>query len=185
MASTSPPPSRGDLPFAKDLFEAADHLRGRVESAEYKHLVLGLLFLRYVSDNFERHHLALEQQTRDPDHELSTEDETERADILEDRSEYQASGVFWVPEDARFAKLLAAAKRAGNGPRIDAALELIERENPELRTVLPRYYARSELPNEEMGELVTLIGNVDLGHDANTARDLLGRTYEYFIKAFA
>ena len=136
------PPSRGDLPFAKDLFDAADRLRGRVESAEYKHLVLGLLFLRYVSDNFERHHLALERQTRDPDHELYTEDETERADVLEDRSEYQASSVFWVPEDARFAKLLAAAKQPGNGPRRDAALELIERENPELRTVLPRYYAR-------------------------------------------
>ncbi len=185
MASTSPSLSGGDLPFAKELFDAADRLRGRVESAEYKHLVLGLLFLRYVSDNFERHRSALEQQTQDPDHELYTEDDTERADILEDRSEYQASGVFWVPEETRFAKLLAAAKRPGNGPRIDAALELIERENPELRTVLPRYYARSELPNEEMGELVTLIGNVDLGHDANTTRDLLGRTYEYFIKAFA
>ncbi len=185
MTSISPQPSGGDLPFAKDLFDAADRLRGRVESAEYKHLVLGLLFLRYVSDNFERHRSALEQQTRDPEHELYTEDETERADILEDRSEYQASGVFWVPEEARFAKLLAAARQPGDGPRIDAALEVIERENPELRTVLPRYYARSELPNEEMGELVTLIGNVALGHDADTARDLLGRTYEYFIKAFA
>lgn len=187
MATTSNASASGsDLPFASKLFDAADGLRGRVESAEYKHLVLGLLFLRYISDTFERHQEALQAATADPAHELFTTDEDERADILDDRDEYLAANVFWVPGEARYSHLLKGAGQAGNGPRVDRALELIELENvDELRGVLPRHYARSELPNDAMGELITLIANVDLGASEEEARDRLGRTYEYFIKSFA
>src|SRR6188472_814400 len=98
-----------DLPFARTLFEACDRLRGSVESAEYKHLVLGLVFLKYISDSFERRRAQLEAATSDPKDELFTEDEEERAEILEDRDEYVAENIFWVPVEARWDALLAAA----------------------------------------------------------------------------
>jgi type I restriction enzyme M protein len=130
----------GELTFASELFEAADRLRGSVESAEYKHLVLGLLFLKYISDSFERRHAWLDAATRDPANaDYFTEDEEERAEILEDRDEYIADNVFWVPEEARWAELLAAASQANLGERIDRALDAIERDNAEqLRGVLPK-----------------------------------------------
>jgi type I restriction enzyme M protein len=176
---------RGDLPFAATLFDAADRLRGSVESAEYKHLVLGLLFLKYISDSFERRRDAIAAETRDETTELYTEDETERAAILEDRDEYAAENVFWVPREARWRDLLANATQSDIGSRVDRALEVIERENPELRGVLPRIYARAPLPSAKLGELVTTIANVGFGDDEARARDILGRTYEYFIKMFA
>src|SRR5260221_2950384 len=99
-----------DLPFAKELFEAADRLRGSVESAEYKHLVLGLLFLKYISDSFERRRGWLQHATRDPANpDYFTEDDHDRAELLEDRDEYISENVFWVPEEARWDALLAAA----------------------------------------------------------------------------
>jgi type I restriction enzyme M protein len=174
-----------DLPFARDLFEAANRLRGSVESAEYKHLVLGLIFLKYISDSFERRRVAIEAATRDPGHELYTEDDSERAEILEDRDEYIAENVFWVPEEARWPALVSAASQPDIGVKLDAALEAIERENEsQLRGVLPRIYARSPIEWQKLGELVTLIAKIDFGSDGE-ARDLLGRTYEYFIKEFA
>ena len=175
-----------DLPFAKTLFEAADRLRGSVESAEYKHLVLGLIFLKYISDSFERHRAALDAATRDPGHELFTEDEEERREILEDRDEYVADNVFWVPEGARWQELVEAASQPDIGVRIDDALELIERDNEnQLRGVLAKIYARAQLEPAKLGELVNTISRVDFGEDESKARDLLGRTYEYFIKEFA
>lgn len=175
-----------DLPFAKTLFEAADRLRGSVESAEYKHLVLGLIFLKYISDSFERHRAALDAATRDPDHDLFTEDEEERAEILEDRDEYTADNVFWVPDGARWQGLVEAASQPDIGVRIDRALELIERDNEsQLRGVMARIYARAQLEPAKLGELVNTISRVDFGEDEGKARDLLGRTYEYFIKEFA
>jgi type I restriction enzyme M protein len=175
-----------DLPFAKTLFEAADRLRGSVESAEYKHLVLGLIFLKYISDSFERHRAALDAATRDPDHDLFTEDEEEREEILEDRDEYTADNVFWVPDGARWQGLVEAASQPDIGVRIDRALELIERDNEsQLRGVMARIYARAQLDPAKLGELVNTISRVDFGEDENKARDLLGRTYEYFIKEFA
>src|SRR5438093_10949231 len=103
-----------DLPFAKELFEAADRMRGSVESAAYKHLVLGLIFLKYISDSFERRRAWLEEATRDPANaDYFTEDEDERGAILEDRDEYVSENVFWVPQAARFSGLLAAASQAG------------------------------------------------------------------------
>lgn len=180
------PTNTADLPFAKQLFEAADGLRGSVESSEYKHLVLGLIFLKYISDSFERQRASLEAATRDSEHDLFTEDEETRAEILEDRDEYTADNVFWVPEDARWGSLVEAASMPDIGVRIDHALELIERDNEsQLRGVLAQIYARAQLEPAKLGELITTISSVDFGADDETARDLLGRTYEYFIKEFA
>lgn len=175
-----------DLPFAKELWAACDGLRGSVESAEYKHLVLGLVFLKYISDSFERRRAALEAATRDKTDDLYTEDDKERTEILEDRDEYIAENVFWVPKKARWEALLAAANQPDIGQRIDSALEEIEKANEEqLRGVLPRIYARAPLAAQKMGELVTTIAKVGFGDDEDKARDILGRTYEYFIKRFA
>jgi type I restriction enzyme M protein len=175
-----------DLPFAKELFEAADGLRGSVESAEYKHLVLGLLFLKYISDSFERRRKALDAETRQPTSDLFTADDAERQEILEDRDEYISENVFWVPEGARFSELLKSAAQPDIGQRIDRALEAIERDNPEqLRGVLPRIYARAPIQASKLGALVSTIAKIGFGEDPERARDLLGRTYEYFIKSFA
>jgi type I restriction enzyme M protein len=180
------PAANHDLPFAKELFEAADRLRGSVESAEYKHLVLGLLFLKYISDSFERRRSALEAETRDQASDLFTANDAERSEILEERDEYISENVFWVPEGSRFNELLKAAAQTDIGQRIDRALEGIERDNPEqLRGVLPRIYARAPIQASRLGALVSTIAKIGFGEDPERARDLLGRTYEYFIKSFA
>jgi type I restriction enzyme M protein len=180
-------PSNHDLPFAKELFEAADRLRGSVESAEYKHLVLGLLFLKYISDSFERRRAWLDEATRNTANaDYSTEDDAVRAQILEDRDEYISENVFWVPEDARWPSLLAAASLPDIGERIDKALDAIERDNSEqLRGVLPKIYARAPIQPAKLGELVGTIAKIGFGDDPDRARDVLGRTYEYFIREFA
>jgi len=175
-----------DLPFAAELWEACDRLRGSVESAEYKHLVLGLVFLKYISDSFERRRAVLEAGTRDQNSDVFTEDDEERGEVLEDRDEYISENVFWVPKKGRWDALLTAANQPDIGQRIDAALEEIEKANEEqLRGVLPRTYARAPLASQKMGELVTTIAKVGFGDDEDRARDILGRTYEYFIKRFA
>jgi type I restriction enzyme M protein len=176
-----------DLPFAKELFEAADRMRGSVESAEYKHLVLGLLFLKYISDSFERRRAWLDEATRDAANaEYFTEDDAVRAEILEDRDEYISENVFWVPEEARWPALLAAASLPDIGERIDRALDAIEHDNAEqLRGVLPKIYARAPIQPGKLGELVGTIARIGFGDDPDRARDVLGRTYEYFIREFA
>lgn len=175
-----------DLPFATELWEACDRLRGSVESAEYKHLVLGLVFLKYISDSYERRRAAIEAATLDESSDLHTEDEDQRAEILEDRERYISENVFWVPKEARWDTLLAAASQPDVGERIDKALEAIERANEkQLQGVLARIYARAPLTAQKLGELVTTIAKVGFGDDEDEARDILGRTYEYFIKRFA
>jgi len=176
----------GDTPNAVALFEAANKLRGSVESAEYKHLVLGLLFLKYISDSFELRRGELEAELCDPTSDSYVGDDPEQiAEILEDRDEYVSENVFWVPQDARWEKLLAAASQPDIAKRIDDALALIEHENPGLRNVLPRVYARAPLSAELMGSLVETIAKIGFGTDPRESRDILGRTYEYFIKEFA
>ena len=113
------------------------------------------------------------------------EDPEQIAEVLEDRDEYVSENVFWVPADARWEKLLAAASQPDIAKRIDDALSLIEHENPGLRNVLPRVYARAPLSEELMGSLVETIAKIGFGTDAQEGRDILGRTYEYFIKEFA
>ena len=177
MTTSTSDANRGDLPFAQTLFTACDQLRGSVESAEYKHLVLGLIFLKYVSDSFERRRPQLGAETSNPG---------EREEILEDRDEYLAENVFWVPREGRWGGLLALAGQPDIGERIDAALRAIEAENSDqLRGVLPQIYARAQIAPETLGELLGTIGRIGFGDDERTARDLLGRVYEYFIKTFA
>jgi type I restriction enzyme M protein len=174
-----------DGPDVAALFEAANKLRGSVESAEYKHLVLGLIFLKYISDSFDFRREQLEAELADPESSEFIEDPGERAEALEDRDEYRAANVFWVPEEARWSALLASASQPDIAKRIDDALELIENENPRLRNVLPRIYARAPLSSELMGSLVETISKIGFGKGVEEARDVLGRVYEYFIKEFA
>src|SRR2546428_675574 len=140
--------SRNDGPNAAALFEAANKLRGSVESAEYKHLVLGLIFLKYISDSFDFRRTRLEADISDKDSHGYIDDSEERALVLEDRDEYLGENVFWVPADARWPRLLAAASQPDVAKRIDDALAAIEQENPDLRNVLPRIYARAPLSAE-------------------------------------
>lgn len=175
----------GDTPNASALFEAANKLRGSVESAEYKHLVLGLLFLKYISDSFALRRAALEREIADPAADSYIADAQAREEVLDDRDEYTSANVFWVPEQARWEGLLAAASQPDVARRIDDALELIERENTTLRNVLPRIYARAPLSAELLGSLVETIAKIGFGDDPAQGRDILGRTYEYFIREFA
>jgi type I restriction enzyme M protein len=184
-SSTTTNIAESSSPNGAALFEAANKLRGSVESAEYKHLVLGLLFLKYISDSFRLRREQLRAALADPDSEIYTEDAAERAEVLEDRDEYVAENVFWVPQDARWEKLLAAAQQPDISRRVDDALEAIENENARLRNVLPRIYSRAPLSAELMGSLVQTIAKIGFGQGAKEARDILGRTYEYFIKEFA
>jgi type I restriction enzyme M protein len=178
-------PSPSDSPNGVALFEAANKLRGSVESAEYKHLVLGLIFLKYISDSFEARRQALDAELSDASSDAFIVDREAREDVLEDRDEYASENVFWVPESARWPMLLAAASQPNIARRIDDALTAIEHENPSLRNVLPRVYARAQLSAELMGSLVETIAKIGFGKDFTEARDVLGRVYEYFIKEFA
>jgi type I restriction enzyme M protein len=175
----------GDQPATAALFEAANRLRGSVESAEYKHLVLGLVFLKYVSDSFERRRAELDRLTRDKASDYFVEDRRERLEILEDRDEYAQKNVFWIPADARWDHLLSKASLPEIGIVLDKALDLIERENEALRGVLPKVFAKAALAPEKLGDLVSTVAKVGFGEDPEIARDILGRTYEYFIKEFA
>lgn len=177
--------TNGEIPSAKALFDAADELRGSVESAEYKHLVLGLIFLKYISDSFERCRLRLEEEFSDPASETYYEDPAIRAEALGDRDEYTGRHVFWVPPEARFGVLLEGASQDNVGEQIDEALKRIERANPSLKDILPRIYRRAAISSQLLGRLVETVGRVGFGVSDEEARDVLGRTYEYFIKEFA
>lgn len=163
------------------LWEAADKLRGNQEPSEYKHVVLGLVFLKYISDRFEERRTALEA-------ELAADGiKPERLpDFLEDRDEYTSHNVFWVPELARWGHIQSVAKQPEIGQQIDQAMDLIEKENPSLRGVLPRNYGRDGLDKRRLGELVDLIGSIGFTEtDDHGADDVLGRVYEYFLGQFA
>jgi type I restriction enzyme M protein len=160
-----------NLGFEEKLWLAADKLRGQVDAAEYKHIVLGLVFLKYISDAFEEQHRRLEA---DP-----------YADA-EDPDEYLAEGIFWVPEPARWSRLQAQAKLPTIRTALDEAMAAIEAANPKsLKGVLPKDYARSSVDPTRIGELIDLIGTVGLGDEASRSQDILGRVYEYFLGRFA
>jgi type I restriction enzyme M protein len=159
-----------NLGFEQKLWQAADKLRGNMDASDYKHVVLGLIFLKYISDAFEERHTALEKEPHaNP----------------EDRDEYAAENVFWVPKAARWPKLQAAAKQAGIGKLLDEAMLAIEKENPSLKGVLPKDYARESLDKHRLGELIDLVGTIGLGDRESRSKDILGRVYEYFLGQFA
>ena len=163
------------------LWDAADALRGNQEPSEYKHVVLGLVFLKYISDRFTERRTAIEA-------ELAADGipEERRAQFLEDRDEYAGHNVFWVPADARWDTIQARAKLPTIGQDIDTAMDLIEKENPVIRGVLPRNYGREGLDKGRLGQLVDLIGSIGFTEtDDHGSDDVLGRVYEYFLGQFA
>ena len=175
----------------KTLWATADKLRANMDAAEYKHIVLGLIFVKYISDTFQtrRAELAVKFADATDDYYLDGADAALIAEELEDRDYYKEVNVFWVPEAARWETLRAQAKQADIGKRIDDALALIETENPKLKGILDKRYARVQLPDGKLGELVDLVSKIGFGESGDTAknhaRDLLGQVYEYFLGQFA
>lgn len=160
--------SSANIGFEETLWKSADKLRGSMDSAEYKYVVLGLIFMKYISDKFETKYEELVE---------------EGDGFEEDRDEYEAENIFWVPKEARWGYLKDNAKDPKIGQIIDDAMILIEKENPTLKGVLDKRYARPELDKRRLGELIDLISTIRL--HKNGEKDLLGRVYEYFLGQFA
>src|SRR3990172_1853654 len=158
--------------YEAELWEMADALRGSMDAAEYKHVVLGLIFLKYISDAFEEQHTKLERernQGADP----------------EDPEEYRAVNIFWVPPESRWPHLKAQAKQSTIGQLVDDAMAGIERDNPALKGGLPKDYARAGLDKQRLGQLIDLVSNIRIGDAESRSKDVLGRVYEYFLSQFA
>lgn len=171
----------------KTLWATADKLRANMDAAEYKHLVLGLIFVKYISDTFAARRVELKRRFVDPLDEYFLPDATEGqiAAELEDRDYYKEDNVFWVPWSARWEALRSAAKQPQIGKLIDDALTLIEAENPKLKNILDKRYARAQLPDGKLGELIDLVSMIGFDGDAGQSRDVLGQVYEYFLGQFA
>ena len=174
-----------NLGFEAKLWAAADKLRGNMEPSDYKHVVLGLVFLKYISDAFEAKRGQLLRETADPDSDLYLRDEQARYRVAEDRDEYAAENVFWVPEEARWSHLQASAKQPTIGKTIDDAMLALEASNASLKGVLPKDYARPSLNKVMLGELIDLISGIAMHEAADRSKDILGRVYEYFLGSFA
>ena len=162
--------STTNVGFESQLWDAADKLRSNMDAAEYKHVVLGLIFLKYVSDSFTEKYEALKAEGYGDE---------------EDRDEYLADNVFWVPQEARWSYIKSYATSPEIGKVIDNAMEQIEKENESLKGVLTKNYSRPELDKTRLGELVTLFTNIEVGSSAAQEKDILGRVYEYFLGRFA
>jgi len=165
----SAPLHGANLGFEAELFETANGLRGNVDAAEYKHIVLGLIFLKYISDLFEEQFAKVQADGGDP----------------EDRDEYTAHNVFWVPADARWNAIQANAKATDIGVRVDNSMAAIERENPSLQGVLPKEYGKPSLDPARLGKLIDTIATIGFSKDDAGSKDILGRVYEYFLQQFA
>ena len=152
--------------FEQDLFKTADKLRKNIDAAEYKHVVLGLIFLKYISESFDELYKKL------------VKDEYSDA---EDRDEYLAENTFFVPKLARWSHVHAQAKLPSIGQTIDEAMEAVEKENKELKNVLPQVYGKANLDKTSLGELIDLISNTELQAENENSKDLFGRVYEYFL----
>lgn len=185
MATRYTTKTSANLGFEDKLWELADQLRAHMDAAEYKHVVLGLIFLKYISDAFEEHYQQLALWTAEPRSEYYVKEPGVRYEVCEDRDEYLAENVFWVPKKARWSHLQANAKQPAIGTIIDDAMEAIEEENRSLKGVLPKDYARPTLNKERLGMLIDLIGTIGLGDKESRSQDILGRVYEYFLGRFA
>jgi type I restriction enzyme M protein len=173
-----------NIGFEEKLWLAADKLRGSMDASEYKHIILGLIFLKYISDKFCERRDWLIQETADADSQYHTKNDKDQMVVLEDRDEYTAKNIFWVPASARWDIIQKDAKKPTIGQVIDNAMDLIERENRTLKGILPKNYAKPEVDKRRLGELIDLISTIDmLNH--NEEQDLLGRIYEYFLGKFA
>lgn len=162
--------SQTDANFEAQLFKAADKLRKNIDAAEYKNVALGLIFLKYISESFQELYDKLEQDDMsDP----------------EDRDEYRAENIFFVPEQARWKNIQAKAKLPTIGQELDDAMGAIEKENPELRNVLPQVFWKQNLDKTALGELIDLVSNISLKAIHANSKDLFGRVYEYFLGEFA
>lgn len=174
-----------DADFKQTLWKTADKLRAQMDAAEYKHIVLGLIFLKYISDTFVKQQEKIRQSVSDPASELFiSEDPSEYQEELEERDYYVQDNVFWVPQEARWEALRAKAKQPDIGSLIDAAMTAIENENTSLRGKLDKRFGRAQLGQGVLGELVDLISTIGFA-DKYDSSDLLGEVYEYFIGQFA
>ena len=163
-------PNTATTGYEAQLWEMADALRGSMDAAEYKHVVLGLIFLKYISDAFEEQYQRLQRvDFADP----------------EDPDEYRAESIFWVPPEARWGHLQHQAPQPTIGPLVDDAMSAIERDNPSLRDILPKDYSRPALDKQRLGQLISMISNIQVGDQESRSRDVLGRVYEYFLSRFA
>lgn len=172
----------------KKLWQAADKLRNGLDAAEYKHVVLGLIFLKYISDAFNEHRALLRTHFANPKHDFYLGKKVSEEDILaelEDRDYYIAKNVFWVPGKARWEALQAQAKQPRVGKIIDDAMDSIEKENPKLKGILNKDYARLRLSSGKLGELIDLVGTIGFRDNEHKAKDILGHVYEYFLGQFA
>ena len=157
--------------YEAELWAMADALRGSMDAAEYKHVALGLIFLKHISDAFEERRVTVLGKWGE--------------DAAEDRDEYTAENIFWVPPDARWANLKAQARQSTIGQLVDKVMAAIERDNPVLKSVLPKDYARPALDKQRLGKLIDLVSNIQVGDKDARSRDVLGRIYEYFLSLFA
>ncbi|MCK6684716.1 MAG: type I restriction-modification system subunit M [Thermoanaerobaculia bacterium] len=176
MATGKPGRKTGDsganLGFEAQLWQMADALRGSMDAAEYKHVALGLIFLKYISDAFEEQHEKLDK-------------EKDQGADPEDPDEYRAIHIFWVPKEARWSHMRASARQPTIGRLVDDAMEAIECDNPALKGVLPKDYARPNLDKNRLGQLIDLISKIGLGDSESRSKDIIGRVYEYFLSQFA
>lgn len=166
--------SAANIGFEAKLWLTADKLRNNMDAAEYKHVVLGLIFLKYISDTFEEHHAKL----------IEGKGDYEGANP-EDKDEYLAASIFWVPKEARWSQLQSRAKLPTIGKDVDDAMDALERDNPRLKGALNKNYGRADLDKHRLGELIDLIGSIQLADVASRSKDVLGRVFEYFLTQFA
>jgi len=170
-AGAKPASQGATIGYEAELWRMANVLWPAMDAAEYKHVVLGLIFLKYISDAFEERREAVLAEWGE--------------ETAEDRDEYTAENIFWVPTEARWSYLQRQARQSGIGRCIDDAMEGVERDNPALKDVLPKNYARPALDKQRLGQLVDMIGNIEVGDKDARSRDVLGRIYEYFLSQFA
>ena len=170
--------------FEAQLWEACEAQRGSVNASRYKHPVLGLVFLKYVNDNFDTYRAELEAKLADQDDEYYLEDEADRESVLEDRDEYLGHNVFWIPTEARWSEIRDNAAQPDIATRIDKVMDAIERENPILKGVLPKSFAASEIPTRNLKALIDIVDGIAFGED-HDGRDRLGQVYEYFLGKFS
>lgn len=172
--------------FEAKLWDACNGQRGSVNASRYKHPVLGLVFLKYVSDNFDFHRHQLLRKLSDPNDEYFLPEVHSREAVLEDRDEYTAANVFWIPAEARWESAVRAmAPQPDIASRIDSVMDSIERENPVLKGVLPKSFASSEIKQQNLTALINIVDGVTFADESSDGRDVLGQVYEYFLGKFS